>query len=142
LLLYLFFFTYYFYTPLTNQFLVHENGKQLQVITIKITKSKETNPSTDLICLAQQVQPLPPLATALNHNIIARYSAIGLGCYYDALHLFTFHCISFILYSLISTVSCLHYYRYKFKKNRKELFENFFSVPVSKKVNIQRIAHR
>ena len=40
----------------TNQFLGHENGKQLQVTTIKITEFKEINPSTDLICLAQQVQ--------------------------------------------------------------------------------------
>ena len=39
----------------TNQFLGHENGKQLQVTTIKITEFKEINPSTDLICLAQQV---------------------------------------------------------------------------------------
>ena len=33
-----------------------ENGKQLQVTIIKITESKETNPSTDLMCLAQQVR--------------------------------------------------------------------------------------
>ena len=50
--------------------LENENGKQLQVTIAKITESKETNPSTDLICLAQQVRgaaaPLPPpLATAL-----------------------------------------------------------------------------
>ena len=52
--------------------LQYENGKQLQVTNIKITESKETNPSTDLMCLAQQVQgeggsfpPAPPLATAL-----------------------------------------------------------------------------
>ena len=47
--------------------LQYENGKQLQVTNIKITESKETNPSTDLMCLAQQVQgeggsfpPAPP----------------------------------------------------------------------------------
>jgi len=34
-----------------------ENGKQLQITIIKITESKKkTNPSTDLICLAQQVR--------------------------------------------------------------------------------------
>ena len=61
-------FTYYLHKPWTNQFLGHENGKQLQVTT---TESKETNPSTDLICLAQQVQvgaaappPLPPCPPA------------------------------------------------------------------------------
>ena len=36
--------------------LEYENGKQLQVTNIKITDLKKTNPSTDLICLAQQVQ--------------------------------------------------------------------------------------
>ena len=62
----------------TNQFLSHENGKQLQVTTIKITESKKTNPTKDLICLVQQLQggggggaaappaPSPPLATTLN----------------------------------------------------------------------------
>ena len=30
-------FPYYLHTPWTNQFLGHENGKQLQVTTIKIT---------------------------------------------------------------------------------------------------------
>ena len=61
-------FAYYLHKPWTNQFLGHENGKQLQVTT---TESKETNPSTDLICLAQQVQvgaaappPLPPCPPA------------------------------------------------------------------------------
>ena len=44
------------HTPWTNQFLGHENGKQLQVTTIKITEFKEINPSTDMIFLAQQVQ--------------------------------------------------------------------------------------
>ena len=33
--------TYYLHTPWTNQFLGHENGKQLQVTTIKMTESKE-----------------------------------------------------------------------------------------------------
>ena len=32
---------YYLHTPWTNQFLCHENGKQLQVTTIKMTESKE-----------------------------------------------------------------------------------------------------
>ena len=32
---------YYLHTPWTNQFLGHENGKQLQVTTIKMTESKE-----------------------------------------------------------------------------------------------------
>ena len=36
---------YYLHTPWTNQFLGHENGKQLQVTTIKMTESKE-NKST------------------------------------------------------------------------------------------------
>ena len=34
-------FAYYLHTPWTNQFLGHENGKQLQVTSIKISKSKE-----------------------------------------------------------------------------------------------------
>ena len=33
-----------------------ENGKQMQVTINKITESKKTTPSTDLMCLAQQVR--------------------------------------------------------------------------------------
>ena len=73
-------FTYYLHKPWTNQFLGHENGKQLQVTT---TESKETNPSTDLICLAQQVQvgaaappsPAPPSPLPLPPPPFASYGS-------------------------------------------------------------------
>ena len=47
-------FPYYLHTPWTNQFLGHENGKQLQVTTIKITDltvSKENKPIHRLLSL-------------------------------------------------------------------------------------------
>ena len=54
--------------------LEYENGKQLQVTIIKITESKEnkTNPSTDLICLAQQVQ-----GRQLPYGSVARLNWLG-----------------------------------------------------------------
>ena len=47
-------FPYYLHTPWTNQFLGHENGKQLQVTAIKITDltvSKENKPIHRLLSL-------------------------------------------------------------------------------------------
>ena len=47
-------FPYYLHTPWTNQFLGHENGKQLQVTIIKITNltvSKENKPIHRLLSL-------------------------------------------------------------------------------------------
>ena len=47
-------FPYYLHTPWTNQFLGHENCKQLQVTTIKITDltvSKENKPIHRLLSL-------------------------------------------------------------------------------------------
>ena len=47
-------FPYYLHTPWANQFLGHENGKQLQLTTIKITDltvSKENKPIHRLLSL-------------------------------------------------------------------------------------------
>ena len=66
----------------TNQFLGHENGKQLQVTTIKITEFKEINLSTDLICLAQQVRggrlliAPPPLLASYGSAKVTKYDCI------------------------------------------------------------------
>ena len=66
----------------TNQFLGHENGKQLQVTTIKITEFKEINLSTDLICLAQQVGGggrlliAPPLLASYGSAKVTKYDCI------------------------------------------------------------------
>ena len=65
-------FAYYLHTPWTNQFLGHENSKQLQVTTVKITESKE-NKSIHKLDLSGSTGPgrtaappyPPPLATAL-----------------------------------------------------------------------------
>ena len=68
--------------PWTKQFLGHENGKQLQVTTIKITESKE-NKSIHRLDLSgstgaggRVVAPLPPpppLATALLILLKSKY---------------------------------------------------------------------
>ena len=66
----------------TNQFLGHENGKQLQVTTIKITEFKEIDLSTDLICLAQQVREggrlliAPPLLASYGSAKVTKYDCI------------------------------------------------------------------
>ena len=73
---------YYLHTPWTNQFLGHENGKQLQVTTIKMTESKE-NKSIHRLDLpgstglgGGQLPPLSPpvsYASADNFKVCSDY---------------------------------------------------------------------
>ena len=75
---------YYLHTPWTNQFLGHENGKQLQVTTIKMTESKENKSihrldlpgSTGLGGGGGQLPPLSPpvsYASADNFKVFSDY---------------------------------------------------------------------
>ena len=59
---------YYLHTPWINQFLGHENGKQLQVTTIKMTESKENKsihrldlPGSTGLGGGDSCPPCPPL---------------------------------------------------------------------------------
>ena len=51
------------FSALVMRYVDLECGKPLQITIIKIAEFKETNPSKDLLCLAQQVggRQLPPL---------------------------------------------------------------------------------